>query len=59
MEAVLNQLRREGYTVLDEDATRLSPLIHEHINMLGGYSFAVQSRSSSRGHLSGFYGIIA
>jgi hypothetical protein len=59
MEALLNQLRREGHAVLDEDAARPSLLIHEHINMLGGYSFAVQSRSSSRGHLSGFYGIIA
>ena len=41
MEAVLNQLRLEGYVVLDEDLARLSPLIHEHINMLGRYSFAV------------------
>jgi len=41
MEAVLNQLRREGHAVLDEDVARLSPLIHEHINMLGRYSFVV------------------
>lgn len=41
MEAVLNQLRAEGYPVNDEDVARLSPLLHEHINMLGRYSFSV------------------
>jgi hypothetical protein len=29
------------YSVRDEDVARLSPLIHEHINMLGRYSFVV------------------
>jgi hypothetical protein len=41
MEAALDQLRREGYLVRDEDVARLSPLLHEHINMLGRYSFSV------------------
>ena len=41
IDAVLNQLREEGYTVLGEDVARLSPLIYEHINMLGRYSFAI------------------
>ena len=41
MEAVLDQLRAEGHEVRDEDVTRLSPLTHEHINMLGRYSFNV------------------
>ena len=41
MDAVLTQLRKEGYPVLDEDVARLSPFGHEHINMLGRYSFAV------------------
>ena len=41
MESVLNQLRQDDYTVLDEDVARLSHLIHEHINMLGRYLFAV------------------
>jgi hypothetical protein len=27
--------------MLDKDVPRLSPLIHEHINMLGRYLFAV------------------
>ena len=35
------RLRAEGYSVRDEDVARLSPLIHEHINMLGRYSFVV------------------
>ena len=50
MEAVLNKLRSEGYVVKDEDVARLSPLIHEHINMLGRYSFAVPE-SVLRGEL--------
>lgn len=41
MEAALDQLRREGFPVLDGDVARLSPLMHEHINMLGRYSFSV------------------
>ena len=41
MDAVLAQLRSEGYPVRDEDAARLSPFGHEHINMLGRYSFAI------------------
>ena len=41
MDAVLNQLRSEGYEVRPEDEARLSPFGHELINMLGRYSFAV------------------
>jgi TnpA family transposase len=41
MEAALNQLRADGFEVRDEDVARLSPLVHEHINMLGRYSFSV------------------
>ena len=41
VEAVLDQLLAEGYEIRDEDVARLSPLIHEHINMLGRYSFLV------------------
>jgi TnpA family transposase len=39
MDAVLGQLRAEGFDVRDEDVARLSPLAHEHINMLGRYAF--------------------
>lgn len=41
MDAALNQLRADGYPVKDEDVARLSPLQHEHINMLGRYFFAI------------------
>ena len=41
MEAILNQLRLEGHQVYEADVARLSPLIHDHINMLGRYSFAM------------------
>lgn len=37
----LKQLKRQGHPVQEEDVVRLSPLIYEHINMLGRYSFAV------------------
>ncbi|MBF0548251.1 MAG: Tn3 family transposase, partial [Candidatus Riflebacteria bacterium] len=39
--AALEQLRNEGYLVQDEDIARLSPFLHEHINLLGRYSFSV------------------
>jgi len=41
MDAALAQLRKEGDPILDEDVARPSPFGHEHINMLGRYSFAV------------------
>lgn len=41
MTAAVDRLRQHGYPVLEEDLARLSPLIFEHINMLGRYSFAV------------------
>jgi hypothetical protein len=37
----LAQLRSDGYPVRPEDEARLSPFGHEHINMLGRYSFSV------------------
>jgi TnpA family transposase len=50
MNAVLQQLRKEGYPVKDEDAARLSPTIHKHINMMGKYPF-VMPESVARGEL--------
>jgi TnpA family transposase len=41
MEAVLTQLRTEGMEVLSADVARLSPLVHQHINFQGRYSFAL------------------
>ncbi|MDN5743444.1 MAG: transposase, partial [Yaniella sp.] len=39
LEAALTGLRDRGHNVADEDVHRLSPLVSEHINMLGRYSF--------------------
>lgn len=50
IDAILNQLRQEGYEIHDDDVARLSPLIHDHINMLGRYSFLV-SESVAKGEL--------
>jgi hypothetical protein len=33
MNTALAQLQREGHRVQDEDITRLSPLVHDHINV--------------------------
>jgi hypothetical protein len=40
VEAALNQFA-PGHQVCEADVARLSPLIHDHINMLGWYSFAM------------------
>jgi hypothetical protein len=50
IDAALNKLRPEGYPVKDEDVHRLSPLLHEHINMLGRYSF-LMSDAVAKGEL--------
>jgi hypothetical protein len=50
MDAALQQLRREGFEVRDEDVARLSPLGHEHINMLGRYAFSLPDKIA-RGEL--------
>jgi Tn3 transposase DDE domain len=50
MQAAIDQLRAEGYLILDEDIPRLSPHVHGHIKMLGRYSFSIPE-SVSRGEL--------
>jgi TnpA family transposase len=50
IDAVLEQLRREGYPIKDEDVARLSPLGFEHINLLGRYTFSMPE-SVQRGEL--------
>ena len=50
MDAVVAQLRKEGFPVHDEDVARLSPFGHGHINLLGRYSFVVPE-SVTRGEL--------
>ncbi len=44
------QFGLEGYPVKPEDEARLSPFGHEHINMLGRYSFSVPE-AVARGEL--------
>lgn len=39
MEAALNHMKQQGFEVKEEDVVRLSPLKHQHINVLGQYSF--------------------
>src|ERR1022692_2666169 len=50
MDAVLEQLRKEGYPINPEDVARLSPLMSDHINVLGRYAFAMPE-SVARGEL--------
>jgi len=39
LDTALTHLRRDGYPLDDADVERLSPLIHEHVNLLGRYHF--------------------
>jgi len=41
MNAALDQLRSQGYLVLDEDVARLSPFLRDHLNVVGNYTFAL------------------
>ena len=41
MDAALDELRKDGIPVADEDVKRLSPLGHKHINFLGRYQFSM------------------
>ncbi|MGA2402176.1 MAG: Tn3 family transposase, partial [Syntrophobacteraceae bacterium] len=41
IDAALEQLQAEGFPVQPEDVARLSPLVFEHINLLGRYAFSV------------------
>lgn len=41
MNAALDQLRAQGYLVLDEDVARLSPFVREHLNVVGNYTFSL------------------
>lgn len=41
MQASLGHVSQSGATVNAKDVARLSPLLHEHINVLGHYSFTL------------------
>jgi TnpA family transposase len=48
--AALQQLEQEGFEIQSEDIACLSPLVFEHINVLGRYSFSLPE-AVSRGEL--------
>ena len=48
LDAALEQLRSEGYPVLDTDVARLSPYVRGHINVHGHYSFVAPTRQGLR-----------
>jgi TnpA family transposase len=48
--AALEQLAGDGYIIREEDVARLSPLVFDHINLLGRYAFSVPD-SVARGQL--------
>ncbi len=41
MQAALDHLQQHSLEIREEDETRLSPLLHNHINVLGHYSFTL------------------
>jgi Tn3 transposase DDE domain len=51
--AALEQLTSEGYAIQTEDIARLSPLVFEHINLLGRNAFSVPD-SVVQGQLRSF-----
>ena len=49
MQAVLDQLRGQGYPVQEEDLPHLSPARFEHINPYGKYYFPIDQVRSRHG----------
>jgi hypothetical protein len=41
MQAALDHLSQQGEDIKEGDESRLSPLSHKHVNMLGHYSFTL------------------
>ncbi|XAS69555.1 Tn3 family transposase [Micrococcaceae bacterium Sec5.7] len=48
IDAAFQQLRTENFPINDEDLKRLSPLGHDHINILGRYRFSTQDVPKGR-----------
>ena len=53
MDAILEELKAEGFPVNDEDVVRLSSFGYGHLNMLGRYSFSMPD-AVKRGELRPF-----
>lgn len=49
MQAVIEQLKKEGYPVLEQDLVHLSPARYEHINFYGKYLFRVTEELERKG----------
>jgi TnpA family transposase len=49
MQAIIEQLRKEGYQVSDNDLRHLGPARHGHINPYGHYTFNVQQELQRKG----------
>ncbi len=43
IDAAVAQLQAEGHEIREEDITRLSPLKHRNLNLLGRYSFTAST----------------
>lgn len=43
MQLAIEHLQKQGMKITPEQIARLSPLIHDHINMLGRYNFELDS----------------
>lgn len=48
IDAAVAALRAQGQAVVEEDAARLSPLGHAHVNLLGRYAFTAPGGSALR-----------
>ena len=48
IDAALNELRQQGHPVHDADVARLVPLIDEHLNVLGRYTFTPSTNTTLR-----------
>ena len=49
MQAVLDQLRTEGYPMQEDDLAHLSPARFEHINPYGKYAFPIEQAAQRQG----------
>jgi len=47
LDAALTQHRAEGHHADEDDVARLSPLVHQHINLLGRYHFTDRQTSDN------------
>lgn len=50
IQAVLDQLRKVGYPVKDDDVKHLAPLMREHINPYGGPDIKTGETPASSEH---------